>query len=399
MTDTKHPEALRLAALYDADAWPGGLSLNAWAAASAAELRRLHTENTTLQQGYDAARLEIDHLRGATKMVEPAQPVAWLVYLPSIDTQNVYDSQDDPGYVDDVTNHADAEVTPLYEMAAPKAEVAPSGEYPPLPTPDSYLFQHEETGVTQYVDSQQVEWGFENNNPRLQRIGGAFTEAQMRAYVDADRAMRAQAAPAAVASPLTKLQRKAIAVCFTSDKVSVSEVQRKLSISYADAQTLCQSIVDLGLTDELELAPSLKRGAPAPHPAPVAQGDARVQGLIAAADYIDGPASGYAAEHSYTEPSPMAKVAAALRQKAEQEDAAYQARRSDQGLMESEWGPMEDAPPHEDPPMHVAVVEGDDAVRTLQWNRDVAAFAYPVGTLLYAEQSRRLLDAKYNLDA
>lgn len=52
-----------------------------------------------------------------------------------------------------------------------------------------------------------------------------------------------------------------------------------------------------------------------------------------------------AAEHSYTEPSPMAKVAAALRQKAEQEDAAYQARRSDQGLMESEWGPMEDAPP------------------------------------------------------
>lgn len=84
----------------------------------------------------------------------------------------------------------------------------------------------------------------------------------------------APVAPAAVASPLTKLQRKAIAVFFTSDKVSVSEVQRKLSISYADAQTLCQSIVDLGLTDELELAPSLKRGAPAPQPAPVAQAGA-----------------------------------------------------------------------------------------------------------------------------
>ena len=84
----------------------------------------------------------------------------------------------------------------------------------------------------------------------------------------------------------------------------------------------------------------------------------------------------------------MAKVAAALRQKAEQEDAAYQARRSDQGLMESEWGPMEDAPPNEDPPMHVAVVEGDDAVRTLQWNRDVSAFDYPVGTLLYAARSQ-----------
>lgn len=85
-----------------------------------------------------------------------------------------------------------------------------------------------------------------------------------RAAINADRAMRAQAAPVAVAVPLTKLQRKAIAVCFTSDKVSVSEVQRKLAISYSDAQTLCQSIVDLGLADELELAPSLKRGVAAP---------------------------------------------------------------------------------------------------------------------------------------
>lgn len=85
---------------------------------------------------------------------------------------------------------------------------------------------------------------------------------------------------------VNKLQRKAIAVCFTSDKVSVSEVQRKLSISYADAQTLCQSIVDLGLTDELELAPSLKRGAPAPHPAPVAQGDAEDAALIEALERV-----------------------------------------------------------------------------------------------------------------
>jgi len=130
MTDRIQPEALRLAALYDADAWPGGLSLNAWAAASAAELRRLHAENAALQQGYDAARLEIDHLRGATKMVEPAQPEAWLVYLPSIDTQHVYDSQDDIGYLDDLTNNADAEVIPLYPGIAPKVEVAPAGEYP-----------------------------------------------------------------------------------------------------------------------------------------------------------------------------------------------------------------------------------------------------------------------------
>lgn len=136
------------------------------------------------------------------------------------------------------------------------------------------------------------------------------------------------------------------------------------------------------------------KGSPA---APAAQGDALtdtyVQQVPDKCDRIVWRGRYYhlpidAAEHSYTEPSPMAKVAAALRQKAEQEDAAYQARRSDQGLMESEWGPMEDAPPHEDPPMHVAVVEGDDTVRTLQWNRDVAAFAYPAGTLLYAARSQ-----------
>lgn len=137
--------------------------------------------------------------------------------------------------------------------------------------------------------------------------------------------------------------------------------------------------------------------APTTRAAPLAQGDALtdtyVQQVPDKCDRIVWRGRYYhlpidAAEHSYTEPSPMAKVAAALRQKAEQEDAAYQARRSDQGLMESEWGPMEDAPPHEDPPMHVAVVEGDDTVRTLQWNRDVAAFAYPAGTLLYAARAQ-----------
>ena len=119
MTYTKYPEALRLAALYDADAWPSGLSLNAWAAASAAELRRLHAENATLKAGYDAARLEIDHLRGATKTV--AQP---------------------------------------------------AGEYPPLPEPYHVAYDD--------IDKEDVK---------------CFAEGQLRAYVDTDRAMRAQAAP------------------------------------------------------------------------------------------------------------------------------------------------------------------------------------------------------------
>lgn len=135
------------------------------------------------------------------------------------------------------------------------------------------------------IDSYEAHLSIGPHLPGVRDVA-LWTTDQMRAYVDADRAMWAQAAPAAVASPLTELQRKAIAVCFTSDKVSVSEVQRKLSISYADAQTLCQSIVDLGLTDELELAPSLKRGAPAPHPAPAAQGDALDAALIEALERV-----------------------------------------------------------------------------------------------------------------
>lgn len=36
--------------------------------------------------------------------------------------------------------------------------------------PIGWVFQHEETGQTEIVDIQQVEWGFEKNNPRMQKI-------------------------------------------------------------------------------------------------------------------------------------------------------------------------------------------------------------------------------------
>ena len=46
--------------------------------------------------------------------------------------------------------------------------------------PAAYLFQHEETGLTQLVDVQQVEWGFEKNNPRWQKISPVYTHPQHR---------------------------------------------------------------------------------------------------------------------------------------------------------------------------------------------------------------------------
>lgn len=63
MTEAKQPESLRLAIEFadcvELHAIP---SINDIGAAGR-ELRRLHAENTTLQQGYDAARLEIDSLQ------------------------------------------------------------------------------------------------------------------------------------------------------------------------------------------------------------------------------------------------------------------------------------------------------------------------------------------------
>jgi hypothetical protein len=80
-------------------------------------------------------------------------------------------------------------IAALASAAAPAEQ--PNTAYAELPEPDSYLFQHDETGLTQHVDAQQVEWGFERNNPRLRRVSGTFTEPQMRAFADATHALRA----------------------------------------------------------------------------------------------------------------------------------------------------------------------------------------------------------------
>ena len=41
--------------------------------------------------------------------------------------------------------------------------------------PVAWSFQHGETGVISIVDVQQVEWGFEKNNPRLLKVGPLYT--------------------------------------------------------------------------------------------------------------------------------------------------------------------------------------------------------------------------------
>ena len=60
------------------------------------------------------------HLRSVpdTPGMVPVEPVAFCVYLPSMDTQEYFDDLDDVWCVDLLTNNPDAQVTPLY--AQPK---------------------------------------------------------------------------------------------------------------------------------------------------------------------------------------------------------------------------------------------------------------------------------------
>jgi len=44
--------------------------------------------------------------------------------------------------------------------------------------PVAWMFQHEETGRIMFVEAQQLEWGFEKGNPRLEKVGPLYTTPQ-----------------------------------------------------------------------------------------------------------------------------------------------------------------------------------------------------------------------------
>ncbi|AUG88558.1 hypothetical protein [Pseudomonas phage TC6] len=79
--------------------------------------------------------------------------------------------------------------------------------------------------------------------------------------------------------------------------------------------------------------------------------------------------------------SPMAKMADALREKARQEQQAYQDRRN----QATEWGPMPEGT-EADRPISIAPVAhvaGDETSRYLEWAKDRSAWEMPVGTPVY----------------
>ena len=94
-----------------------------------------------------------------------------------------------PGIARDDTVHGETYCT----AAAPKAEPVPAGEYPPLPAPFIGVQDRPWGGHAEVIRSAIGEDG----------VVSCYTDEQMRAYVDADRAMLAQAAPAAAAATPT----------------------------------------------------------------------------------------------------------------------------------------------------------------------------------------------------
>lgn len=172
MTQAQQPDALLIADECEesAKAWHIEVETRMKAAA---KLRNLHAENTTLQQGYDAARLEIESL---------------------------------------------------------KSRLEPAGEYPPLPEPYHVAYDD--------IDKEDVK---------------CFAEWQLRAYVDADRAMRAQAAPAAVAGPDVEFSR------FLTDVMTAAGLVEHGKKCKALGERIAEMVMRLRLDQQ---------------PAPVAQGDA-----------------------------------------------------------------------------------------------------------------------------
>lgn len=113
-----------------------------------------------------------DHIADASKMVTPSNLKQLAGSFPELNMSN-YGAED----VDKLHNWA---LEVVQAITAIDHAVAPVV----LPEPEAYLFQHEDTGQTMFVEAQQVEWGFEANNPRLQKISGVYTEEQVRELLD-----------------------------------------------------------------------------------------------------------------------------------------------------------------------------------------------------------------------
>lgn len=138
---------------------------------------------TAYRAGHRAALLTAADLVAST-VVAACPAVAAPDERAAFEATNItgrYYRSPEPGHADE---YADSHTQLAWKSWQARAALAATPEQPVvLPEPEAYLFQHEDTGQTMFVEAQQVEWGFEANNPRLQKISGVYTEQQLRALL------------------------------------------------------------------------------------------------------------------------------------------------------------------------------------------------------------------------
>jgi hypothetical protein len=112
----------------------------------------------------------ITTLRTAIEEAEKQEPVAWMTHTNAMmplfhktrKSALNWETQPVPLYTAPV-HASDISQERVDETAKDRNE------------PVAWLFQNEETGLTECIDIQQVEWGFEKNNPRWQKIAPLYT--------------------------------------------------------------------------------------------------------------------------------------------------------------------------------------------------------------------------------
>lgn len=228
--ETNQPEALRLAALLNADEWPCNMTLVSYVRECVAELTRLHAENETLQAGYDAARMEIaslherlesskknnDDLAAKTHALE-AKNIGLLHALTAEQDENHALHQQlaaiGAGGVEPLRKreclHQIAEPAPLNKATAEHALRRILHIVQRYLPPDGMSIDKAMNEIIAVVDPWPVAEGDAGMYPQLPSatmfatvlddvfaIGniGVYTPDQMRAYVDADRAAQGGAA-------------------------------------------------------------------------------------------------------------------------------------------------------------------------------------------------------------
>lgn len=129
--------------------------------------------------GKHKARELAEHFYGLAQP-SPVQPVAWVDLLKQAE-EVVRSKSLWKKYIDGTPLANDIAV---WMASFAQEHTTPQAAQPaPAQEPFGYLFQHEETGLTTVVDVQQVDWGFEKNNPRHQKIGPLYTTPQQRPFV------------------------------------------------------------------------------------------------------------------------------------------------------------------------------------------------------------------------